>query len=605
MFGLVSRQKLALLTFLLILLHSLLNSTIVLAIGNKPSVSRKGKIVAENSPSAAVHKFIYNNEKICGDMFGHKGWLPAHKKCDIQCITGVHICQMPEEPSKASIQRCLILPEECQERLKQVINDFNLTNSTNFSAGSPPSIRPHPSGPSRRTFTSSLPSSNRLKETRNGVVGPPSSRSIMPPAIPVPLPPSPAGLPPSTTPPPNDHFLVPLSTDGVLLPLPEIVLSSSTFPPLAPPSWRPGKSKQKAFTSPPPKHQQQNYEHIVEPLTATTSTVTLPSSTTASIDSMDDIFDTLSNPSMWTEEPRSPYGSSSAVVTGSEEGYSFERHNSVVISPPSQTKYNVPAKVNEQSAEVEGSHVHIFGPPYSPTQGGVVLPTSSILPNMYSSLNEVKEMARKSKVNPNKNNAMAVQRAASTVEQIDLSTELNTKQKSGKPEKPWWTWRQVASKLKNKPFYVQESGVVLDRSIRCCEWALNGLCDRSWQRIRQLCPKSCGTVVCSSADGALSCNRMIDVDVIDCYEKRSRSKAFGTINLSSSHNETSENSSRERFQVFQPSAFQSTSPSDSASTKETFSKLVDENSFLKVFAVEDEIKRFNKLNTNQNFKTNV
>ncbi|WKY15629.1 hypothetical protein Q1695_000817 [Nippostrongylus brasiliensis] len=35
-----------------------------------------------------------------------------------------------------------------------------------------------------------------------------------------------------------------------------------------------------------------------------------------------------------------------------------------------------------------------------------------------------------------------------------------------------------------------------DLSKRCCEWSLNGLCDRHWQRVRKMCPKSCGSLVC-------------------------------------------------------------------------------------------------------------
>lgn len=42
-----------------------------------------------------------------------------------------------------------------------------------------------------------------------------------------------------------------------------------------------------------------------------------------------------------------------------------------------------------------------------------------------------------------------------------------------------------------------ETKAEFDQSVRCCQWALDGLCDRSWQRVRTLCPRSCGTVVCS------------------------------------------------------------------------------------------------------------
>ncbi|CAD5214442.1 unnamed protein product [Bursaphelenchus okinawaensis] len=84
--------------------------------------------------------------------------------------------------------------------------------------------------------------------------------------------------------------------------------------------------------------------------------------------------------------------------------------------------------------------------------------------------------------------------------------------------KPSWSWKQMSDRLR-RPWSLQNRPEQ-DLSHRCCQWALDGLCDRSWQRVRVLCPKSCGTVVCSSSDGALSCSRAIDVDVVDCYEKR-------------------------------------------------------------------------------------
>ena len=91
------------------------------------------------------------------------------------------------------------------------------------------------------------------------------------------------------------------------------------------------------------------------------------------------------------------------------------------------------------------------------------------------------------------------------------------------------SWSDLTTRLKKRPFYSIEDGeAVFDYSLRCCEWALDGLCDRSWQRVRQLCPKSCGTVVCASVEGALSCNRAIDVDVLNCYQRRKVSFASKT-----------------------------------------------------------------------------
>uniref|UniRef100_A0A0N5C730 ShKT domain-containing protein n=1 Tax=Strongyloides papillosus TaxID=174720 RepID=A0A0N5C730_STREA len=80
------------------------------------------------------------------------------------------------------------------------------------------------------------------------------------------------------------------------------------------------------------------------------------------------------------------------------------------------------------------------------------------------------------------------------------------------------TWKQANKKLKKKVLY-SDSGFfngLRDLSKKCCTWALNGMCDGYWQRIRLICPKSCGTVVCSTGDGKTGCNRAIDVNVYDC-----------------------------------------------------------------------------------------
>uniref|UniRef100_A0AC35GG61 ShKT domain-containing protein n=1 Tax=Panagrolaimus sp. PS1159 TaxID=55785 RepID=A0AC35GG61_9BILA len=62
-----------------------------------------------------------------------------------------------------------------------------------------------------------------------------------------------------------------------------------------------------------------------------------------------------------------------------------------------------------------------------------------------------------------------------------------------------WSWKDLEYKLKSRPFYsVDQSGTIEDLTPNCCQWALDGLCDRSWQRVRQLCQKSCGTVICTS-----------------------------------------------------------------------------------------------------------
>uniref|UniRef100_A0A1I8B767 Uncharacterized protein n=1 Tax=Meloidogyne hapla TaxID=6305 RepID=A0A1I8B767_MELHA len=44
---------------------------------------------------------------------------------------------------------------------------------------------------------------------------------------------------------------------------------------------------------------------------------------------------------------------------------------------------------------------------------------------------------------------------------------------------PWWTWKKMAVQNEKK-------NNLEDFTNKCCQWALDGLCDRSWQRIREL-----------------------------------------------------------------------------------------------------------------------
>ncbi|PAV57693.1 hypothetical protein WR25_23310 [Diploscapter pachys] len=57
----------------------------------------------------------------------------------------------------------------------------------------------------------------------------------------------------------------------------------------------------------------------------------------------------------------------------------------------------------------------------------------------------------------------------------------------------------------------------VDKASSCCQWALHGLCDRNWKKVRPLCPKSCGTLVCEEIEGIKSCTRILDVDVEQCF----------------------------------------------------------------------------------------
>ncbi|CAI4233214.1 unnamed protein product [Auanema sp. JU1783] len=55
-----------------------------------------------------------------------------------------------------------------------------------------------------------------------------------------------------------------------------------------------------------------------------------------------------------------------------------------------------------------------------------------------------------------------------------------------------------------------------DKSRNCCEWALNGLCDQNWKKVREMCPVSCGKLSCEVIEGIMTCSRTININVEDC-----------------------------------------------------------------------------------------
>ncbi|CAJ0955347.1 unnamed protein product, partial [Mesorhabditis belari] len=57
----------------------------------------------------------------------------------------------------------------------------------------------------------------------------------------------------------------------------------------------------------------------------------------------------------------------------------------------------------------------------------------------------------------------------------------------------------------------------IDKFEHCCEWALAGMCDRHWQKVRKYCPRSCGLLVCEDFEGLQSCTRLLDVNPEECY----------------------------------------------------------------------------------------
>ncbi|GMR60501.1 hypothetical protein PMAYCL1PPCAC_30696, partial [Pristionchus mayeri] len=44
------------------------------------------------------------------------------------------------------------------------------------------------------------------------------------------------------------------------------------------------------------------------------------------------------------------------------------------------------------------------------------------------------------------------------------------------------------------------------------------MCDSHWRKVRHVCVKSCGSMVCEEANGMKACSRVLDVDITECYD---------------------------------------------------------------------------------------
>ncbi|GMT06189.1 hypothetical protein PENTCL1PPCAC_28363, partial [Pristionchus entomophagus] len=77
------------------------------------------------------------------------------------------------------------------------------------------------------------------------------------------------------------------------------------------------------------------------------------------------------------------------------------------------------------------------------------------------------------------------------------------------------------------------SGKRVDLFASCCQWAVAGMCDSHWRKVRHVCTKSCGSMVCEEANGMRACSRVLDVDITECYD--SLPKLIGLRRPESSH----------------------------------------------------------------------
>ncbi|KAK0397174.1 hypothetical protein QR680_002018 [Steinernema hermaphroditum] len=413
-------------------------------------------------------KFIYDNERLCGDPFADPKWLPAHTDCAIQCDLYSQLCMSYVDSSYRS-QQCTSLPIACRNAIKSYFGMLNY--------GQPD----RSSGPFAPSFHRNSEMSNLIGSGDTEI---------------------------------EDFGKYP-------------TILNMKMSPLARANWRPEFSTRRPIAVSLFRDQKSIFEHIQPPASkpepprvisskddeyisyddtsinyAELRTTTAYPLYTTSTSFGDDPYSEQQNV-FGSSAPWSSYGTTRKIPLG-RGSLPVDRSRGRATAMRFYTEeYGADeANSNEIDPVIPPSPIRDVAPP-APPQPPAAMP-------------------------PDYEQALLVEAETNSILSRALSLSSNSKH-----DIP----RIAANNLN---VLKQESHDVLyhkydqyekarDYSRKCCEWAVNGFCDRSWQRIRHLCAKSCGTIICSTTDKIRSCNRAIDVEALDCFDSN-RSKAHASPN---------------------------------------------------------------------------
>ncbi|RCN53710.1 hypothetical protein ANCCAN_00204 [Ancylostoma caninum] len=475
-----------------------------------------------------VYRFVFANEAICGDPFADPEWLPAAEECYVNCDPAVHMCLIH---TRTNVQKCRLFSQECQAAIRKHLG----WSSTVVSI-----YRPEEITTAMPAFVTAQPEANADRSAVEAAED--IERDLMghttPPSMPVPV----DGLsskeasmsvevitPPSATnrvdwvqpPPAEDNGYTFEERQSSATPAPqdgydgvaeqaseydgggvsnnhiesepeeqevEAAQEDMDYAP-APTSAPLARKKLKMKLIPPdrpkpappafPPYYLKNRHPTLTPIAA------IPPS-------QQDIVPKYINflePPEDTDEVE-PFTSSSAPQPpgyrplGMDELNNIEETNSLdnlpekMLEPPDETTWETPTLVHTLRPYPMLREI--------PGDSGMVIPRTLMF---------------RGDDGDNTNGAR--------FEPGDRCPEL---------------FRLVFAKCEHIPEKAR------DHSSRCCEWSLNGLCDSHWQRVRQICPKSCGTLVCEDVEGIKSCTRVVDVDVEDCFQSTRLTRYFGLKN---------------------------------------------------------------------------
>ncbi|CEF60506.1 Hypothetical protein SRAE_X000224500 [Strongyloides ratti] len=444
--------------------------------------------VKKNDPIA---KFLYTNEKICGDLFADPNWLPAQSNCRIKCNNIKEVC-MAGVNINDKIFTCNILPIKCSEELQlhlikngysleefqinepegpPVTKKFNDIMSNSYR--SPPSLEPHPP---------SMAPDNTIYENKN-LLSIKDEEFIV-------------DTPPTTTPyidqAKNYEEDVTFNVDE------PFVATKNVY-------------ENQFLGSTPSSY----YRPVVVPTHSNYITTT----TEAPIQISNEIIDNygITQPSMPSinVQPLMP----SLEVQRPISSINIQHLMPSIEIQPSISSVNVQSVL--PSMNIQPSQI-IFPHPVDyntkPESASFIIPTPLFTYNLHNHENNLpgyeptKESIQYNKVT-NYKSKNRLQHVPTLPSKYGYYFDGYNYKKT--------TWKQGNKKLKKKVLYSNSefSNGLRDLSTKCCSWALNGMCDGYWQRIRIICPKSCGTVICTTGNGKTGCNRAIDVNVYDCDRK--------------------------------------------------------------------------------------
>ncbi|CAJ0609251.1 unnamed protein product [Cylicocyclus nassatus] len=500
-----------------------------------------------------VYRFVFANEAICGDPFGDPEWLPAAEQCFVNCDPAVHMCMIH---TKTSAQKCRAFSRECQNAIRKhlgwsstIVSIYRPESTTMFM---PAFVTSPPDSHADRSAVAAAEDIERDFVGPDPLPAPAFSNDIESTS-------SPSFDLTTPIPTQKDWNEVPAAQDNGYS-VEEVQPSLSTLGGYDVPADRLSEYDSAGMNN--------NIEYVCFDIVCYNAQLVLRQNVEEEVDSTQEDSDpdyvpiTLSpmrtTNVLYTNKPEPsppafpPYylekGPTSPIpMTKTQPEDIVPRYINFLeppgedleeadgygsLPPPHPPGFNPTASVNQLNNEL-GSQANfdngIMQREQATPSADFLVPFSSMQktadengieePIILSGNTENGEGTRFEVSPPH-----SPLRSASNVGTFDA--DLQSLQTF--PERRIQQFTDPNSHRKIIADIQPEKA--RDHSKRCCEWSLNGLCDSHWQRVRLLCAKSCGTLVCEEIEGIKSCTRVVDVDVEDCFHSTRIARYFGLKN---------------------------------------------------------------------------